>query len=99
MPKGIYEAFKYAFKDSSIDSYETVKYIFEGLFNKHLIQSYGKLYNLNKDIDFICENIAENINDLIIDNEIPEEVVASSILEMTEKYKDFKKISRYNYIK
>jgi len=61
-----------------------------------LIQSYGKLYNLNKDIDFICENSEENINDLIIDNEIPEEVVASSILEMTEKYRDYKKISRFH---
>ena len=61
-----------------------------------MIQSYGKLYNLNKDIDFVCENSAENINDLIIGNENPEEVVASSILEMVEKYKDYKKISRYS---
>lgn len=72
---------------------------FNGLFNKRLRQLYGKLYNLNKDKDFVCENIAENINDLIIDNEIPEEVVTSSILEMVEKYKDYKKFSRYNSAK
>ena len=66
-----------------------------GLFNKNLIQSYGKLYNLNKDKDFVCENIAENINDLIIDNEITERVVSYSILEIVGKYRGYKKISRF----
>lgn len=71
------------------------KNTFNGLPGKHLSQSYCKLYNLNKDKDFVCENSPENINDLIIDDEITEEVITKSILEMVEKYRDYKKISKY----
>ena len=94
MPKGIYEAFKYPFKDSHIESYEIFKDVFEGLFNKRLYQGYGKLYKLSKDLEIENADL-ENIDDLIIDNEKAKEIYVSSILEMTEKYKDFKKISRY----
>ncbi len=52
------------------------------------------------DNDIEAENNSSgNNNDLIIDNEQAEEVFVSSINEMTEKYKDFRKISRYNYTK
>jgi len=79
MSKGIYEAFKYPFKYSYIESYEIFKDIFEGLFNKILYQSYGKLYNLNKDLKLENDD-SENIDDLIIDNEKAEEIYTLSIL-------------------
>ncbi|MHB1347243.1 MAG: hypothetical protein ACYCXK_07115 [Candidatus Humimicrobiaceae bacterium] len=59
-----------------------------------MYQGNGKLYRLSRDIE-IENDSSENINDLIIDNEKAEEIYVSSILEMTEKYKDFKKITRY----
>lgn len=98
MPKGIYEAFKYPIKDSNIESYEIFKYLHEGLFKKRLYQGYGKLYRLSKDIEIENDSL-ENINGLIINNEEAEEIYVSSILEMTEKYKDFRKISRYKKYK
>lgn len=62
-------------------------------------QLYGKLYNLNKDEEFANTDNSENINDLIIDNEKAVEIATLSILEMTEKYKDYIKISRFVPIK
>ena len=63
-----------------------------------MYQGYGKLYRLSKDIESE-NNGSENIDNLIIDNEEAEELLVTSIDEMTEKYKDFRKISRYNHNK
>ena len=68
------------------------KNTFNGLSGKNLHQSYGKLYNSNNDVDFVCINNSENIDGLIIYNEKAVEIVILSILEMIEKYKDYKKI-------
>jgi plasmid rolling circle replication initiator protein Rep len=47
--KGIYEVFKYCFKDIDIKNFEIFKFLYIGLKSKRLRQGYCKLYNLKFD--------------------------------------------------
>ena len=105
MPQGIYEVFKYCFKDSDIKNYDTFKYLFFGIKGKRLKQGYGQLYGMDlKDWNFFkYEAYPEPIflegKIFEFEDEVPTIVVTKCINEMTEKYKDFKKISGCCYNK
>jgi plasmid rolling circle replication initiator protein Rep len=93
MPFGIYELFKYVFKDTDIKDYEVFRDLFFGLRGKRLKQGYGMLYNFKTDE---CFDDSSCIEDFLDDkDEDPEMVVTSCIKEMTKKYKEYKKFSIY----
>lgn len=90
MPKGIFEVFKYCFKDVDIKNQDIFRVLYFGLKRKRLRQGYGELYNVK---------LEENISDDCIENylefkdELPETLIHQCIGDMTEKYRDYKKIS------
>ncbi len=90
MPKGIFEVFKYCFKDVDIKNQDIFRVLYFGLKRKRLRQGYGGLYNVK---------LEENISDDCIENylefkdELPETLIHQCIGDMTEKYRDYKKIS------
>lgn len=94
MPGGIYEVFKYSFKDVDIVDIDVFKVFYYSLFNKRLKQGYGKLYGIddydNDDVD--NEN---NIGTYLKIEEDPEKLATYKILDMVCKYKEYKKISRF----
>jgi len=92
MPKGIYEVFKYCFKDLDINNQEIFKDLYFGLKRKRLRQGYGELYNVKVDDVYIRnEDCIENY--LEFKDEEPEIVASRCISDMTEKYGYYKKIS------
>ena len=94
MSKGIYEVFKYCFKDLDIKNQEIFRDLFFGLKRKGLRQGYGELYNLNvDDEDIIDDDCIEYY--LEFKDEEPEIVANKYIEDMIEKYRDYKKISIY----
>ena len=100
MPYGIFEVFKYCFKDIDIKNLEIFKYMFFGLKGKRQRQGYGRLYNIkidDKDLND-DENSADDIsNYLEYKDEIPV-AINNNLKEMTEKYGGYKKISIYKKI-
>jgi len=94
MPKGLYEVFKYSFKDIDIKNYDVFKNLFFGLKRKRLRQGYGELYNVKLDEnDFHDNDSIENY--LEFEDEEPEEIAISNIEDMTRKYREYKKVSVY----
>ncbi|MFZ3387164.1 MAG: hypothetical protein WA120_08315, partial [Candidatus Hydromicrobium sp.] len=90
MPKGIYEVFKYCFKDLDINNQEIFKDLYFGLKRKRLRQGYGELYNVKvDDMDMRDEDCIENY--LEYKDEEPQIVANKYIRDMTEKYRDWKK--------
>ena len=96
MPKGIYEVFKYCFKDLDIRNQEIFRDLYFGLKRKRLRQGYGELYNVKvDDRDIRSDDCIENY--LEFKDEEPEVMANKYIEDMTKKYKDYKKISIYSF--
>lgn len=91
MPKGIFEVFKYCFKDVDIKNLDIFRDLFFGLKRKRLRQGYGELYNFKADEGFGLEDSIENY--LEFKDETPEVLIHQYINDMTEKYRDYKKVS------
>lgn len=95
--KGIYEVFKYCFKDIDIKNYEVFKYLCLGLKGKRIRQGYGSLYKLKiDDKDLADDDLTKDDikNYLQFKDELPV-IVANIFRDNTEKYGDYKKISIY----
>ena len=92
MPMGIFEVFKYCFKDIDIKNIDMFEDLCFGLKRKRLRQGYGELYNVK---------LEENESDDCIENylefkdELPETLIHQYIDDMTDKYRDYKKVSIY----
>lgn len=96
MPEGLYEVFKYVFKDDNINGYPIFKTVFEALKNKRLKQGYGNLFNINeKEIDDEIDN-EEELKYFIKNEEEFMIYRSNNIMEPLINFKDYKKISRYN---
>ncbi len=91
MLKGVYEVFKYCFNDLDMKSQEIFKDLYFGLKRKRLRQGYGELYNVKVDDRDISSDDIKNY--LGFKDEEPEVVSNKYIEDMTEKYRDYKKIS------
>jgi len=92
MPKGIFEVFKYTFKDVDIKNFDIFRDLFYGLKRKRLRQGYGELYNVKlEDSEFDSNDCIENY--LEFKDELPETLIHQQINAMTEKYGDYKKVS------
>ncbi len=91
MSCGIYEVFKYFFKDLDIRNQEIFRDLYFGLKRKRLRQGYGELYNVKvDDMDIRDDDCIENY--LEFKDEEPEIVANKYVSDMTEKYGDYKKI-------
>lgn len=83
---------KYCFKDIDIKNIDMFEDLCFGLKRKRLRQGYGELYNVK---------LEENESDDCIENylefkdELPETLIHQYIDDMTEKYRDYKKVSIY----
>jgi len=98
MPGGIYEVFKYCFKDLDIRNDDIFKDLYFGLARKRLRQGYGELYNIKiDDMDMRDEDCIENY--LEFKDEEPQVIAHKYIEDMTEKYGDYRKISISKSIK
>ena len=98
IPGGLYEAFKYCFKDVDIKNNEVFKNIYYGLKNKRIRQGYGELFGLNKlegnfKKDIYSDN--DNIEDYLEYEENPDKYYTNAILSMVNDCKDYIKISRF----
>ena len=95
MPKGIFEVFKYCFKDVDIKNLDIFRDLFFGLKRKRLRQGYGELYNPKAD-DFFSDTEEDVIEDYLeFEDELPETLIHKYINDMTDNYGDYKKISIY----
>ena len=92
LPGGLYEIFKYCFKDVQIYDIDVFENLFFGLENKRLKQGYGLLYGIEKDND---EELQEGLEEYIKILEIPEELIIYQITEICNSYKEYKKVSRF----
>lgn len=90
--KGIYEVFKYTFKDTDIKNYYVFKTLVHSLENKRIRQGFGILYNLKcEDVDF------GEVQELeLVVKENPSSLLTREINELVTTYRDYKKISRFN---
>ena len=91
MPKGLYEVFKYCFKDVDIKNLEIFEDLYFGLKRKRLRQGYGEFYNVKIDDRF--EKIDSIEDYLEFKEESPETLIHQHISDMTKKYKDYRKFS------
>jgi len=92
MSNSIYELFKYCFKDLDIKNQEIFRDLYFGLKRRRLRQGYGELYNVKvDDKDIRDDDFIENY--LEFKDEVPEVMAHKYIEDMTEKYRDYKKIS------
>lgn len=89
---GIFEVFKYTFKDSDIENYYVFKTLVQALENKRIRQGFGVLYG------FKCEDIEEGETqslELEIE-ENPTHILTREINELITTYRSYRKISRFN---
>ena len=89
---GIYEVFKYTFKDTDIKNYYVFKTLVHALENKRIRQGFGILFNMQ------CEDIDEGeIQELeLIEKENPVSLLTYEINELVSTYRQYRKISRFN---
>jgi len=89
---GIYEVFKYTFKDTDIKNYYVFSTLVQALENKRIRQGFGSLYNMK------CEDIEEGeIQELSLEiKENPVSLLTYEINELVTTYRNYKKISRFN---
>ena len=92
MPDGLYEIFKYPFKDKNIYNYNNFETLFLALDGKKMRKCHGELYNLDLEKD--CGEKLE-LEDFLTEKESPETLVIKEIHTLTTLYADFKKISRF----
>lgn len=89
--KGIYEVFKYTFKDKDIYNVKNFSDLYFALINKRIRQGYGELYNLKLEED--CGDKIEL--DLKI-NEVPQQLLTKELKTLYTVYQSYQKISRFN---
>lgn len=89
---GIYEVFKYTFKDTDIKNYFVFSNLVQALENKRIRQGFGLLHNMK------CEDIEEGeIQELSLEiEENPVSLLTYEINELVTTYRNYKKISRFN---
>lgn len=89
---GIYEVFKYTFKDTDIENYYVFKTLVQALEGKRIRQGFGTLFNIK------CEDIEDGeLQELsLIYEENPESLLTFEINELVTTYRNYKKISRFN---
>lgn len=89
---GIYEVFKYTFKDTDIKNYYVFKTLVQALENKRIRQGFGILFNMQ------CEEIEDGeLQDLNLEiKENPVSLVTYEINELITTYRSYRKISRFN---
>jgi len=92
---GIYEVFKYCFKDMDIKTYEIFKNLYIGLKGRRLRQGYGKLYNLKLDDDALDheELTVDDINNYLEFKDEEPVSIYNFFNDNMENYGDYKKIS------
>lgn len=97
MPDGVYEVFKYCFKDTDIKTYQQFKTIYESVNGRRLKQGHGELYNLKLDFDDdeMQKDLNDDINTYLEIEEAPSRVMTRALEELTTTYKAYKKISRF----
>ncbi len=95
IPKGLYEVFKYSFKDVEIDNIEIIDKLAKGLFNKRMRQGYGIFYNCDMDKDIFKIIKDDDITNYLEFDETPQDLYLRGI-DALKDYDDYKKISRYN---
>jgi len=94
MSNSIYELFKYCFKDLDMRNQEIFRDLYFGLKRRRLRQGYAELYNIKvDDMDIKDDDCIENY--LEFKDEEPEITTNKYIEDMTEKYRDYRKISIY----
>lgn len=92
--KGIYEIFKYTFKDIDVINFNVFKTLYFGLSGKRLRQGFGKLYNFKcEDLD---EDIIDDIDNYLEKKEEPQEILVKSLKALINEYNNVTKISRFN---
>lgn len=99
MPSGLYEVFKYVFKDNDVINIDSFSVMFYALKGKRLKQSYGQLYgyvNDEDDEDMLYDDDEEFIKKWIKIEEEYEIYRSNNILEFINKFEDYKKVSRFN---
>lgn len=89
---GIYEVFKYTFKDTDIQNYYVFKTLVNSLEGKRIRQGFGELFALQ------CEDIDEGeIQELSLEiEENPVSLLTYEINELITTYRSYRKISRFN---
>lgn len=99
--KGIYEAFKYSFKDNDLIDYNIFKDVFFGFKGRRIRQSYGKIYkfNLNKDKEIDVNKEMIEIKDYLDFEELPELKKINGVSEIINNYSEYKKVSRFKAFK
>lgn len=90
--KGIYEVFKYTFKDTDIKNYNVFKTLVQALENKRIRQGFGMLFNMQ------CEEVETGeVQELVLEiEENPESLVTFEINNLITTYRNYHKISRFN---
>ena len=93
---GLYEVFKYCFKDIDIKDLDIFKCLVFGLKNKRIRHGYGSLHNIKiDDKDIIDDELKDDIkNYLEFKDELPI-ISVNNFKDNFEKDKDYKKISIY----
>lgn len=89
---GIYEVFKYTFKDTDIKNYYVFKTLVKALESKRIRQGFGILFNMQ------CEDVEiGEVQDLELEiKENPESLVTFEINNLITTYRNYRKISRFN---
>jgi len=88
--KGLYEVFKYTFKDTDIHNLSNFKTIFMALDGKRIRQGHGELYNLKLEEE--CGEVQELDLDI---KESPQQLITREIHTLLTVYQDYNKISRF----
>ncbi len=94
---GVYEVFKYTFKDTDIKNYENFKYIFQGLAGKRIRQGHGELYRLNLEKEELVKTDSIEAYLKEKSDEVPQTIITQfkSLFNVDTSYYKFKKISRF----
>jgi len=95
LPLGIYEVFKYTFKDTDIHTQQNFETLYFALNGKRLRQGYGELYNLELDCEGEIDKDKENIKNYLEKGESPERIYIQEINKLIKDYHEYKKISRF----
>lgn len=90
--KGVYEVFKYTYKDTHIFNYENFSTIYEATYRKVLKQTHGELYHLKLDKE-VGEKQA--LEEYLSIQEIPRTVYTKYFDQLYTTYHDYEKISRF----
>ena len=97
--KGVYEVFKYSFKDTDIVDFDIFKAIFFGFRGHRLRQSYGKISQYDGDSDNDIQKVQVEIEDFLKFNETPQLIKTYDTKELVNEHKNIRKISRFKAYK